>query len=54
MRFGLELHGRAAHRIQHPSRDLATDARLLSRQEVSKQMAASLYELAMDNDRFSE
>jgi len=54
VRLGFELHGSTAHRIQHPGRDLATDASFLSRQEVSKKLTASFYELAMNDDRFSE
>jgi hypothetical protein len=54
VRLGFELHGSTAHRIQHPGRDLATDASFLSRQQVSKKMTASFYELAMNGDRFPE
>jgi hypothetical protein len=54
VRLGFELHGSTAHRTQHPGRDLATDASFLSRQEVSKKLTASFYELAMNGDRFSE
>ena len=52
--LGFELPGSTAHRVQHPRRDLETDASFWSRQEVSKEVAASLYELAMDVDRFAE
>jgi hypothetical protein len=53
-RFGFELHGSTAPAIQHPGRDLETDASFLARREVSKKMTTSFYELAVNGDRFSE